>query len=220
MKLIEDFSIGLTGSPGTGKKTIGRTLSRITGLEFVSINDYAVKNRMGRRVGSEFSVDAKRLYGRIETKGRVVSGHLLPYVVPNRQLDLVVLLRCSPNVLKRRYASRDYSIEKMRENIEAEMIGVLAAACLEEYDLQKIVEFDTTRAKPESTSKRVLDIIKGKERPTFGSVDWLSATHSSFTRALGGKYNRFNTPKKITRFANPKARKSRYYSLMKGELCE
>lgn len=210
MNDTEELRIGITGSPGTGKKTVGKAFAKITGLEFVSINEFAIKNRFGKQVGSEFTVDVKRLRGKIETQGRMLSGHLLPYVVPNRDLDLVVLLRCSPNVLRRRYSSRSYSNEKIRENIEAEMIGVIAFACLKEYDIEKIAEFDTTRTKVDTIARKVSDIIKGKEGPSFGSIDWLSGSSASFNRALQGKYNRFNTPKRITRFTNPKACKSKY----------
>ncbi len=93
------------------------------------------------------------------------------------------------------------------------MIGVISATCAQTYDWKKIAEFDTTRTRPETIARRVLDIIKGQSETSFGSIDWLSAsTYSSFRKALRGKYNRLNIPKGITRFANPKARKTRYYS--------
>jgi adenylate kinase len=203
--------VGITGSPGTGKKTIGRILSKISHLEFLSINEFARRNHFATRVGSEYVIDTRRLYGKIETESRIVSGHLLPYVVPDRDLDLVIVLRSSPATLQRRYKSRKYSKEKTEENVEAEIIGVTSAECARRYSHGKLAEFDTTKANPGATARRVLEIIKGKASPSFGSIDWLSAsTKLAFEDARKGKYNRFNLPKKITRFANRKARKSSY----------
>ncbi len=191
--------------------TVSSALSNISNLEFISINEFAIKNHFAKRVGLEYVIDTRRLRGKIETRNRVVSGHLLPYVVPNKDLDLVIVLRCSPRTLRKRYEARKYPERKIVENVEAEMIGVIAAACVQAYDPKKISEFDTTRTKPETIAQRSLDLIKGKEAPFFGSIDWLStSTPSSFTSALQGKYNTFNIPKRITRFASPRARKSKY----------
>jgi adenylate kinase len=205
--------IGITGSPATGKKAVGKLLSDLTGLQYVSINDYAITNHFAEQVGKEYVVDTHRLRGKIDTKSKIVSGHLLPYVIPDKTIDLVVVLRCSPNVLRKRYESRKYSEKKTRENVESELIGLISAACGGAYQLRKIAEFDTSKTKPETTARKILDIIKGQKEPSFGSIDWLSTlTPTTLQRAVRGKCNRFNIPKRITRFANPKARKSRYYS--------
>src|SRR5579872_1378343 len=109
--------IGITGSPATGKKSLGRILSEKTEMKFVSINDFSIKNHFAKREGKEFVVDARKLRGKIKTEDTIVSGHLLPYVVPGPDLDLVVVLRCSPIVLRKRYEARHYSEEKIRENV-------------------------------------------------------------------------------------------------------
>jgi len=93
------------------------------------------------------------------------------------------------------------------------MIGLVSAECARVYGQTKIAEFDTSRTKPETVARRILEIIKGRVKPSFGSIDWLSASnYSSFRNVLQGKYNRLNIPKKITRFAIQKASKTRYYS--------
>ena len=203
--------IGITGSPGTGKKTVGKALADILHLEFVSINEFAIRNHFGSRENSEYVVDVRKLRGRIHTKARIVVGHLLPYLVPNKDLDLVVVLRCSPKLLRKRYSLRHYPEEKIIENIEAEMIGLIADKAAQVYSPSKLAEFDTSRTRPASIARRIVNIIKGKTAPSFGSIDWLtSSNYSAFSEMLHGKCNRFNTPKRITRFANRKARKSRY----------
>jgi len=187
--------MGITGSPGTGKKSLGELLSKILNEELVSINDYAIRGGYGKKSGSDYLVDVRRLRGKIETRDRIISGHLLPYVIPDKDIDLVIVLRCSPSVLRKRYESRGYSEAKVRENLEAELIGLIASKCIREYQLRKIAEFDTSRAKPLTIAQRVLDIIIGRSKPSFGNIDWLSnMTAASLVRELNGKYHTFNIP--------------------------
>ena len=108
-RVSEPKRIGITGSPGTGKRTLGKHLSKILKEEFVSINDFAVREGYGKKSDDDFVVDVRRLGGKIKTGNRIISGHLLPYVIPDRDLDLVIVLRCSPTVLRKRYDARGYS---------------------------------------------------------------------------------------------------------------
>ena len=200
-KRLDSFPkrIGITGSPATGKRSVGENLARVLGLEFLSINDYAIHLGYGKWKAKDFLVDIKRLRGAIKTENRIVSGHLLPYVVPDRDLDLILILRCSPMVLRKRYESRGYSEDKIRENIEAEAIGIIAEKCIHEYDSAKIAELDMSRIKnPMTAVIKILDIIIGKKRMSFGAIDWLSSarTPSDLERVLRGKYHTLNKTKK------------------------
>jgi broad-specificity NMP kinase len=168
---------------------------------------------VAKRSRDEFTINTSLLKNRIDTRGKIVAGHLLAYVTPNKDLDLIVVLRTSPEILRKRYLARKYSEEKIRENIEAEIIGLISAECAAVYDRKKIAEFDTSGTRPATIVRKIMNIIEGKEPPDFGSIDWLyGLSASSLEQALRGKCNRLNRPKRITRFANPKARKSRYYS--------
>ena len=179
--------IGITGSPGTGKKSVGKLLADKTRLRFLSINEYAIRNHFAKREGTEFVVNMRKLRGKIRTRGRVVVGHLLPYLVSNKDLDLVVVLRCSPSELRRRYFLRGYPEGKIIENIEAELIGLIAEKASREYSEGKLAEFDTTRAKPAAIVRKIENFMAGRRRPTFGKIDWLSAsTSSEFSAMLHG----------------------------------
>lgn len=171
--------IGVTGSPGTGKKSVGIELARMTGLDLLLINDFAIKNDYGVSKRGEFIVDLEKLRRTIDTKNKVVCGHLLPYVISNSKLDFVAVLRCSPVLLRKRYLNRKYSDSKIRENLEAEMIGVIAADALRVYELSKIAEFDTSKSTPASMARRILATIRGKTTAQFGKIDWLSSQYSS-----------------------------------------
>jgi adenylate kinase len=171
--------IGITGSPGTGKKSIGVELARLTGLDLLLINDFAIRKKFGIFEEGEFIVDLNKLGRTIDTRNKIVCGHLLPYLIPRSKIDFVAVLRCSPATLRKRYLKREYNESKISENLEAEMIGVIAAKSLQVYGLRKLAEFDTSRSNPASVARRILASIRGKTARQFGKIDWLASQYSS-----------------------------------------
>ena len=137
-------------------------LAKISGLNLLLINDFAIKHRLGFRRNKEFVVDLRKAREKIDTDGRIICGHLLPYIVPSSKLDFVVVLRCSPDTLKKRYLKRGYSGRKITENLEAEMIGVIAEKAMSVYGLEKLIEFDTSRTRaPKRVAIRIFETIQG-----------------------------------------------------------
>ena len=171
--------VGITGSPGTGKKSVGLELARISGLDLLQINDFAKEKEFGIVDDKEFIVDVKLVRRSIDPRDKIVCGHLLPYVIPKSKIDFVAILRCSPRVLRKRYLERKYSEPKIKENIEAEMIGVIASKALEIYGKSKLGEFDTSKTTPAVVARRIIETLKGNRKPEFGKIDWLSSQSSS-----------------------------------------
>ena len=187
MKRTEDYDpdldiptrIGVTGSPGTGKKSIGLALSKMLGLSFLSVNEYAKSYKIGHWNGGEFEVDTVRLKGKIPCEGRVVVGHLLPYVLSPKSLQFVAILRCSPSVLRKRYAERGYSTTKIQENLQAEALDIISQKAFSTFGRKKVSEFDTTMTRnPQTTAQRIVATIRGKRSRTFGTFSWLEDAKS------------------------------------------
>ena len=171
--------IGITGIPGTGKKSVGRELAKISGLDLLLINNFMIEHGLGVWRRDEYLVDLPKARGKINTQGKIVCGHLLPYLVPNSKLDFVVVLRCSPKVLRKRYLERNYPPKKIIENLEGEMIGVIAEKAISIYGKDKVAEFDTTRTRdPRLVAKRIIETIQGERPPSLGKFDWLSSQHT------------------------------------------
>jgi len=185
-EIIKSARIGITGSPGTGKKSVGLELARLTGLKFISLNEVAIKNRIGRWKDGEFLVDISKLRRKkIETRGKIIVGHLLPYVIPASNLDFVAILRCSPNVLKKRYSSRGYSRSKTEENLEAELLGIISFKALQAYGRSKVGEFDTTRTRnPVRTALLILKTMLGERSKRYGIEKWSTGAAKSPNRLL------------------------------------
>lgn len=178
---LSALRVGITGTPGTGKKSVGKELSKLTGLEVVSLNEISIRNKLGKRVSGEFVVDLQRLRKwKIETRGKIIVGHLLPYVIPSSQMDFIAVLRCSPTVLRKRFLARGYSNSKIEENILAEVLDLVSFASLEKYGKKKISEFDTSRTKnPATVAKRILATIEGKRPRLYGLSGWTMRASTS-----------------------------------------
>lgn len=96
----------------------------------------------------------------------LVEGHLSHRM----GVDLAVVLRCHPEVLRRRLQARDWPDRKVRENVEAEAVGVIleeARGRCETY------EVDTTHRAVDETVEVVGEILDGGgEAYRPGRVDW------------------------------------------------
>jgi adenylate kinase len=151
--------IGITGTPGVGKKSVAKVVAEKLHLRSVSLNDLAGSYGFDQPTGTDSEVDteafsrvfAKRLSGRA-----VVYGHLLPYVLPRRMATRVAVLRCDPLVLKRRLAKRGYPSSKMIENVEAELIGLISADSFKAFGPAKPFEVDTTHSTPSEAADKVV----------------------------------------------------------------
>lgn len=171
--------IGITGSPGTGKKTIAKYIADLSGLHLVSINDTAVRLHAGRWIQGEFSVNLDRLVGKIDTGGAVTFGHLLPFVFKRQDLDFVVVLRCSPAVLRMRYKKRHYSQVKIEENVQSEVLDVVLTKALDIFGHCRVYEFDTTRRRnPKKAAKDLLQVLKGELPRRAMRANWAEKVSS------------------------------------------
>jgi adenylate kinase len=168
--------LALTGTPGTGKKTIAPILAKITGLRRVDLNEFARKVGATTRGKEAEMVDTQVVRGmlrRMEEPPVIVHGHLVPWCVPKATGTFVAVLRCEPRMLKARLQARGYPGWKVRENVEAELIGVLLADSLGVYGESSVHEYDTTQSRPTRVARRIaLDYYLGDKTLARDRIDW------------------------------------------------
>jgi adenylate kinase len=88
-------------------------------------------------------------------------------------VELAILLRCAPEVLEARLAARGYSEAKIRENVAAEVLGVVAAEAIKAFGVDKVSEHDTTNRSVEETVDEIIDVIQGRDPLNRPKIDWL-----------------------------------------------
>lgn len=167
--------IGLTGSPGTGKKTAALALEPRLGVPCYSISGLAEEAHAVSKRGDESTVDTDRLKARLA--GRLwsrclVYGHLLSDVIERRVLDVAIVLRCEPSVLKVRLSERKYDALKVRDNVEAELIGYASWEAKRAYGPSTVWELDTTRSTPAETARALESIVGGRAKRGT-AIDWV-----------------------------------------------
>lgn len=137
----------ITGNPGVGKHTIARHIAKKLDLDLIDINKIVIQEGIFEQKDEALDVDVRMLkyiVGKKITKNSLVVGHLAPYVVPRRQVEVAVVLRKSPYKLVSVYKKRNYSYQKSIENLGSEILGVTLYDTISEFGSDKTFQIDTT----------------------------------------------------------------------------
>ncbi len=169
--------IGIAGTPGTGKSSVAEALARKLGWKVVSVNDLA--EEAGAIIGYDeergchvVDVEKLRRHGKEKKlENVIVEGHLAHYL----DVDVLVVLRCKPTVLEERLKKKRWSPEKIRENVEAEILDIITQEAYNLRGWKRAYEIDTTNKNPEEVAEIVFRLIEGKREEgdyELGSVSW------------------------------------------------
>lgn len=182
----------LTGVPGVGKTTIASLLGERLGGVHVDLSELALAEGLVSQYdpARETSVvDMERLKARLTEMIRerratmVVEGHFSQDVLPPEAVSRVFVLRRAPWRLKVELESRGYSPEKVKENVEAELLDVCLAEAVEAHGRGKVCELDTTDVGADEIVEAITSILEG-ERACEVGIDWLG--HPESRGLLGG----------------------------------
>lgn len=177
--------VGISGTPGTGKKTVAPIVARLMGLPPpVPINSLA------KGGGDVDTALLRRRLLELDPPAGVIFGHLLPHVLRKPEARLVAVLRCEPAVLRGRLLKRGYPAAKVTENVEAELIGVVLDECVRRFGGALVREYDTTSARPEEVARAIARDAEAPGRTKRPArprawIDWtLTYDSSSKLRSL------------------------------------
>lgn len=176
--ISDSFRLVITGNPGVGKHTTAFELKKILDLVLIDINDLAVQHHAFLQTPN-LEIDSRKIAAIIESKlgesqRTVIVGHLAPYVLKKEWIDLTIVLRRSPYTILSTLESRNYSVEKIRENVASEILGVILYDSVQCFGKEKIAELDTTQTTSTEICEKIISLIKGNMGRKIGVVDWLS----------------------------------------------
>lgn len=180
--------IVLSGTPGTGKTTVSKKISEIIDAEIISLNELVISKKLTLGYDKKretYIVDFEKLspylLKKIEKLKKksvnllIIEGHFSD-IVPNGIIDLAIILRCKPNILYKRLEKRGYKVNKIIENIQAEILGNCANFFIQKKINIPIFEIDTSFLDVENLSQIILELInngKKLEKYVIGKIDWL-----------------------------------------------
>ncbi len=169
------MSIVITGNPGVGKHTIAKKIYKILNYEILDINKIALDSGVYEKNEDSIDVDVSKLKKNLKnkiTKKTLIVGHLAPYVLTKSQVKKVIVLRKSPYKLISIYKKRKYPIEKIKENLESEILGIIAHDAIKKFGKSKTYQIDSTSDSSSKTTKKICDVLDKKIKSD--EVDWLS----------------------------------------------
>lgn len=182
--MTERRVIVIAGVPGVGKSTVAGAVSERLGCPIIGVSELAVKEGalLGRDEERDTDiVDLPKLMEKITevisaSEGPIiVEGHYAYDVVPSDLVSHALVLRRAPWVLKDELRERGYSEEKVRENVEAELLDVPLVEAIEALGPDLVCEADTTGRTPEETVDEVLGILEESMPCRRNLVDWLGS---------------------------------------------
>jgi len=175
--------IVIAGTPGVGKSTVSEKLADRINAVHVDLSRLAVEKKLYQYYDEErdsYVIDEDRLIDElkrvVEMYERVVIDTHYPEIIPVDLVDIVFILRLHPLILEKRLSGKGWSWNKIRENVLAEILSVVAVNCLEKFGESKIYEIDTTGKTVDDVLNIIIDILENPSRYSSGVyIDWVSA---------------------------------------------
>ncbi|MBU5689551.1 MAG: adenylate kinase family protein [Candidatus Aenigmatarchaeota archaeon] len=161
------MKISITGTPGVGKTTVAKKLAKKIGFRYINVNE--LSSRFVESFDKKFEsnvIDVKKMSKHIDSikDDVVLDGHLSHYF----KVDLIIILRLDPSMLEKRLRKRYKNKIKIKENVDAEILGVITSDCAG----KKACEINCTGKKVEEIVEEIIKIIR-KDKCEFGKIDWL-----------------------------------------------
>ena len=172
--------IALTGTPGTGKTSVSNVLHK-KGFDIVDLNKVACEKNFlfgkdEKRESNIVDIDKFNKYVILNYNRKdivIIEGHLSHLL---KSVDKVFVLRCHPKKLKIYLSKKGWNTQKIKENIEAEILDIILCETLEIHKKENIFEIDISEKSIDDVVSSIIDIIKNdykhSNKYNIGSIDW------------------------------------------------
>jgi len=172
-------AIIISGTPGTGKTSVAKQLSRRLGWAYISLTEVAINEGFIKGEDKEretLIIDEEQLrkYVRelIKSREKLVIDSHYGEIIDDYLVKKIFVLRLHPKILLDRLRSRNYPNHKIKENLEAELVGTCTYSALSLHP-GKVCEVDATGKKVDEVVQEILDVLNMRVKCRVW-VDWLS----------------------------------------------
>ncbi len=154
-------TICVTGTPGTGKTTVAKQLATLLNFEYFDVNEILKIHTIGfdkQRNCKIIDTDSlvEQLHLLAENKDIIIDSHLSHHML---NISLCIVTRCDLFTLKTRLTERDYSEEKIQENLQSEIMDLILNE-VEEFGIQYILVDTTEDFDYEELKEKIIELIK------------------------------------------------------------
>jgi adenylate kinase len=169
MDNFSSLQLYITGVTATGKTSVAKKLCDLLNLSYLEINSVVLEKGLffGYDINRDSVIIDEELLTRelnaiiTRNKRLCLAGSIIPlkYV-----FDLIIVLHCGINTLRERLSERNYSKEKIEENIEAEIMNIIYYDSIEFYCEKRVFEVYNDENSIEETCEKIISII-GQHHP-------------------------------------------------------
>jgi adenylate kinase len=137
----------VTGSVASGKTALAKLLAKKNHAIYIDVNglikEYRLYSSYNKKLKS-YLVNVKKLNKFLinlikNSKNNLVLDSHLTHYLPSKYVDLCYVTKCDLKTLKKRLEKRRYSKEKIRENLDAEILDVCLIEALENKHKVKVI---------------------------------------------------------------------------------
>ncbi len=166
--------VAITGTPGTGKSSVSEELRR-RGYDVIDMNVHIREHGLlgeldAPRDTHEVDLDLLNdsLDGYRSRDGVVfMDSHLSHFM----DCGMIIVLRCHPDILAKRLEARGYGPDKVRENVQSEVLDVILCEATES-DIP-VYEVDCSSGTASDSADSIEQIVKGSTSDYLpGRTDW------------------------------------------------
>ncbi|MHA2474221.1 MAG: adenylate kinase family protein [Promethearchaeota archaeon] len=178
----------ISGTPGCGKTSVANKLIKLIDGKIISLNELVTSSDLSFEFDEERKthiVDFQTFLPLILQKINeiklekpqflIIESHFSD-IIPDKFIDYIFILRCDPDELKKRLKKRNYDLNKIKENVQAEILGNCANYFVNKHLKKPLLEIDTTDLTIDLVANTMKNIIlKEIDESLFkiGGVDWL-----------------------------------------------
>jgi adenylate kinase len=143
----------VTGTPGTGKSTLARKISKQFGHIYIDVNDVVKQHKLSEgfdkkrdtKIVDEIKL-AKVLGSMIKeakkNKQKIIIDSHMSHCVDPKLVGLCIVTKCDLKTLEKRLKKKGYNKAKIDENIECEIMDICYNEANEKGHTVKIVNSD------------------------------------------------------------------------------
>ena len=173
----------VTGTPGTGKTTVSTILSEKLGARHIELSKFSIENGYVMEDDVERDtkvVDMDALGAAVRdiiektVSPVIIDGHYAHELIEEPVISFLFVLRRRPWDLKSVLEARLYSSDKVWENLESEIIGVITGEALELIPSSKVIEVDISDQNPQETVNQIQRLIESGAAPGNPIIDWVA----------------------------------------------
>jgi adenylate kinase len=153
----------ITGTPGCGKTTLAKSFGKKLGLKVINEKDFALANSIGgfneeNELELPLNILEKKINLFLKNNDNVVfEGHVL--CETKLDVDLVIIITINPEILEMRLEKRNYSSQKIMDNVFCEGINYCEKQVRKNYSKKKIIKLVSSNS-PLTTFTKAFDEVK------------------------------------------------------------